>query len=268
MGGAAESKGRYGPARKPTTRDKARAPEAARGIFITGTDTGCGKTEITLGLMAAWQARGLRVLGMKPVASGAELMPSGLRNEDALRIQEQGSSRAPYGLINPYVFTPPVAPHIAAGEAGVEIELAPIVGALGSLSRECDRLVVEGVGGWRVPLGASLYLSDLPRELGLPVILVVGMRLGCLNHALLTSESIRSRGCHLAGWVANGIDPEMRAGDANLATLAALLAAPCIGVIPWCPGRAPEDTAAHLDPNLIDWPAANPTAPGKGIAQG
>jgi dethiobiotin synthetase len=268
MGGAAESRARYGAGRKSAAEGKGRLPEPARGIFVTGTDTGCGKTEITLGLMAAWQAQGLRVLGMKPVASGAEALPSGLRNEDALRIQAQGSSQAPYGLVNPYVFTPPIAPHIAAGEAGVEIELAPIAGALGALSGECDRLVVEGVGGWRVPLGASLYVSDLPPALGLPVLLVVGMRLGCLNHALLTSESIRARGCHLAGWVANGIDPRMLAGDANLATLAALLAAPCIGVVPWCAGRDPKATAGHLDPGLIDWPVTNPPARGKGGPKG
>ena len=195
---------------------------------------------------------------MKPVASGGDQGPSGLRNDDALRLRAQGGGSVPYGLINPYVFAPPIAPHIAAGEAGIEIELSPIASAFRALAAESDRLVVEGVGGWRVPLSASLSVSDIPKALGLPVLLVVGMRLGCLNHARLTWESIRAQGCHLAGWVANGIDPEMRAGDANLATLAALMGAPCIGVLPWQPDRTPQATGALLDPDAIDWPAPPP----------
>ncbi len=229
-----------------------------KALFVTGTDTGCGKTEVSLGLMVAWQARGLRALGMKPVASGGDQGPSGLRNDDALRLRAQGGGSVPYGLINPYVFAPPIAPHIAAGEAGIEIELSPIASAFRALAAESDRLVVEGVGGWRVPLSASLSVSDIPKALGLPVLLVVGMRLGCLNHARLTWESIRAQGCHLAGWVANGIDPEMRASDANLATLAALMGAPCIGVLPWQPDRTPQATGALLDPDAIDWPAPPP----------
>jgi dethiobiotin synthetase len=234
-----------------------------KALFVTGTDTGCGKTEVSLGLMAAWQARGLRVLGMKPVATGGSDDPAGLRNDDALRLLAQGGAEVPYGLINPNVFAPAIAPHIAAGEAGNEIELAPIASAFRALCAETDRLVVEGVGGWRVPLSASLSVSDIPKALGLPVLLVVGMRLGCLNHAQLTWESIRAQGCHLAGWVANGIDPQMQAGDANLATLAALMGAPCIGVIPWQPDRTPESTAALLDPDAIDWPVQSPRGPGR-----
>ena len=222
-----------------------------KGLFVTGTDTGCGKTEVSLGLMAAWQTRGLRVLGMKPVATGCRPGSSGLRNEDALRLQHQGSSEAPYGLVNPYAFEPPIAPHIAAGQAGVEIELTSIASAYRRLAAESDRVVVEGIGGWRVPLGSSLSVSDIPKALKLPVLLVVGLRLGCLNHALLTMESIRAQGRYLAGWVANGIDPKMQASDANLATLAALMGAACIGVIPWISQPEPEALAAYLNPRLL-----------------
>ena len=232
-----------------------------KGLFVTGTDTGCGKTEVSLGLMAAWQTRGLRVLGMKPVATGCRPGSSGSRNEDALRLQHQGSSEAPYGLVNPYAFEPPIAPHIAAGQAGVEIELASIASAYRRLAAESDRVVVEGIGGWRVPLGSSLSVSDIPKALKLPVLLVVGLRLGCLNHALLTMESIRAQGRYLAGWVANGIDPKMQASDANLATLAALMGAACIGVIPWISQPEPEALAAYLNPHLL----ANPPRAGRQV---
>jgi dethiobiotin synthetase len=224
------------------------------GIFITGTDTDCGKTEVALGLMAAWQSRGLRILGMKPVATGCTPEPAGPQNADALRLQVQGSSRAPYGLVNPYAFEPPIAPHIAAGLAGVEIELGPIAGAYRTLASESDLVVVEGVGGWRVPLSATLSVSDLPTAMNLPVLLVIGLRLGCLNHALLTAESIRAQGTQLAGWVANGIDPGMLESDANLATLAALLGSPCIGVVPWLSPPEPSELAGYLNPELLAWP--------------
>ncbi len=226
------------------------------GVFVTGTDTDCGKTEVSLGLMAAWQARGQRVLGMKPVATGCDPSPDGLRNRDALRLQAQGSGLAAYGLVNPYAFEPPTAPHIAAGQAGVEIELPAILGAFRALAAESDRLVVEGVGGWRVPLSAQLSLSDLPPALGLPVVLVVGLKLGCINHALLAVEGIHTHGSFLAGWVANAIDPRMQARDENLTTLAALIGAPCIGVVPWLPRPDPSDLADFLHPELLAAPPA------------
>jgi dethiobiotin synthetase len=224
------------------------------GFFLTGTDTGCGKTEISLGLMAALQARGITTLGMKPVASGCERGPDGLRNGDASRLLAQGSSMAPYGLVNPYAFEPPIAPHIAAGEAGVDIQLTTIKRAYQTLAHEANLVVVEGVGGWRVPLGSSLFVSDIPKALGLPVLVVVGLKLGCINHTLLTVESIRATGAVLAGWVANEIDPGMLARDANLATLAALIEAPCLGVVPWVEGQGPDDVAGYLNPELIDLP--------------
>lgn len=218
-----------------------------KGIFVTGTDTSCGKTEIALALMEALRQSGAAVLGMKPVASGCELTPEGLRNEDARRLQAQGSHQVPYAQVNLYAFEPPIAPHIAADQAGVRIEPEVIAAAAESLAAKSDFLVVEGVGGWRVPLGPSLFASDLPLVLDLPVVLVSGLRLGCINHSLLTAESIRVSGARLAGWVANQIDPDMPVRDENLATLAALIEAPCLGLVPRMSCPKPRRAAAHLD---------------------
>jgi len=218
-----------------------------KGIFVTGTDTSCGKTEIALALMEALRRSGVAVLGMKPVASGCKPTPAGLRNQDARRLQAQGSHQIPYEQVNPYAFEPPIAPHIAADQAGGRIELEVIAAAAEHLAARSDCLVVEGVGGWRVPLGPSLFASDLPLALEVPVVLVSGLRLGCINHSLLTAESIRLSGARLAGWVANQIDPEMPVRDANLATLATLIDAPCLGLVPWMPSPAPRQVAEHLD---------------------
>lgn len=217
------------------------------GIFVTGTDTGCGKTEIALALMVALRQSGLSVLSMKPVASGCERIPEGWRNEDARRLRAEGSCEVAYELVNPYAFKPPVAPHIAADRVGVEIELEVIKATAEPLVAKSDFLVVEGVGGWRVPLGPSLAVSDLPSALGLPVVLVVGIKLGCINHSLLTVESIRMCGARLAGWVANRIDPDMPAYDENLDTLVALIDAPCLGLVPWMGSPDPQQIAEHLD---------------------
>lgn len=217
-----------------------------KGIFVTGTDTDCGKTEIALGLMAAAQARGLTVLGMKPVASGCQAGAEGPKSADALALLAQGSHASPYPLVNPYALLPPIAPHIAAGEAGVSIELAPIVTAYQALVEQADWVVVEGVGGWRVPLGPTLSVSDLPLALDLPVIMVTGLKLGCINHSLLTAEAIRAHGAQLVGWVANQVDPAMLAREQNIATLAALIGAPCLGVVPHLEDPTPEAVAAHL----------------------
>jgi len=218
-----------------------------KGIFVTGTDTSCGKTAIALALMEARRRNGAAVLGMKPVASGCEPTPEGLRNRDARRLQAQGSHRIPYEQVNPYAFEPPIAPHIAADQAGVRIEPEVIAAAAEHLAARSDFLVVEGVGGWRVPLGPSLFASDLPLALELPVVLVSGFRLGCINHSLLTAESIRRSGARLAGWVANQIDPEMPVRDENLASLAALIEAPCLGLVPWMASPEPGRAAEYLD---------------------
>jgi dethiobiotin synthetase len=216
------------------------------GIFVTGTDTDCGKTLVALGLMAALQARGLTALGMKPVASGCQAGPDGPRSTDALALLAQGSRPIPYALANTYALVPPIAPHIAAGEAGIGIELDPVVAAYRTLAAQAQWVVVEGVGGWRVPLGPTLSVSDLPGALDLPVVMVTGLKLGCINHSLLTAESIAARGARLAGWVANQIDPAMLVREHNIATLAALIEAPCLGVVPYLPDPTPERVAAYL----------------------
>jgi len=230
-----------------------------KGVFVTGTDTDCGKTAVALGLMELLRQRGKLVLGMKPVASGCDETPAGLRNPDALRLLAHGSRPVAYELVNPYAFAPPIAPHIAATRAGTAIELEVIRRAAARLGGACDLLVVEGVGGWRVPLGPSLFVSDLPPALELPVILVCGVRLGCINHSLLSLEGIRARGARVLGWIANQVEPDMQALDENLAALAALMDAPCLGTVPWLPTRDPRLVARHLD--LAPWLGGAQAAP-------
>lgn len=218
----------------------------AKGLFVTGTDTGCGKTLVTLGLMARLQQAGQIVMGMKPVASGAEATPQGLRNEDALLIQRQCSCQVPYELINPFAYAPPIAPHLAAEEAGHPILLETIHDSYRQLAAQADRVIVEGVGGWRVPLGDGLKLADLVRLLDLEVVMVVGMKLGCLNHALLTEESILRDGLRLRGWVANQVDPKMLAREGNLRSLRENLESPCLGEVPNLPRITPQRIAQDL----------------------
>lgn len=211
-----------------------------KGYFVTGTDTECGKTEITLALMGRLQSAGYSVVGMKPVASGALRGSGGLRNEDALRLQAQSSVAADYPLLNPYVFEPPIAPHLAAEQARQPIDLDHVQACFTRLSGLADLVLVEGVGGWRVPLSGERAVSDLALALGLPVILVVGLRLGCINHALLTAESIVASGARLCGWVANRVDPQMLQAEANVATLRALLPAPLLGSVPYLEMPSPQ----------------------------
>ncbi len=204
----------------------------ATGYFITGTDTECGKTEITLGLMQLLQRSGASVLGMKPVASGAMPSKEGLRNDDAERILQQASTAVAYDLVNPFAFEPPIAPHLAALQAGVDISFGRIMECHRELSAQADVVVVEGVGGWRVPLGSDGAVSDLALTMNLPVILVVGMKLGCINHALLSAESISDSGIKMAGWVANMVHLEMLEQEANIATLKQEIGVPCLGIVP------------------------------------
>ncbi|MET0066484.1 MAG: dethiobiotin synthase [Candidatus Thiodiazotropha sp.] len=216
------------------------------GFFITGTDTGCGKTEVTLGLMQRLQQQGHRVLGMKPVASGGERLDGRLSNEDARRIYAQASIEIPYVEVNPYVFEPPIAPHLAARMAGQAIDLEHIAGVYERLQEQADLVLVEGVGGWHVPLGETTTVADLVLRLQLPVVLVVGMRLGCINHALLSAESLLHAGVSFAGWVANRIDPDMQAYAENLETLQSWLPAPCLGEIPHLCNPDPHQVAQCL----------------------
>ena len=202
-----------------------------KGIFITGTDTGVGKTHVAAVLLRGLAADGFRAIGMKPVATGAG--PGEARNADVTALTAAGNVAAPPEDINPFAFVPPIAPHLAASRAGIVIDLERIAAAYGRLAARADIVVVEGAGGALTPLSAHTDMLDIPARLGLPVLLVVGIRLGCLNHALLTALAIGSRGLRLAGWVANRIDPAMYEPDASVGELACRLPAPLIVDLPW-----------------------------------
>ncbi len=206
-----------------------------------------GKTWVTLGLMQALRSQDQIVAGMKPVASGAKKTPEGLRNEDALLIQSQCTQFVPYSLINPYCFEPPIAPHLAASWMGVEISIDRVIEARDALASMAKCVVVEGVGGWRVPLNPrGEKVSDLALRLGYPVVLVVGLRLGCINHALLTAETIAADGANLAGWIGNQIDAEYATVTETLETIASYLPAPMLGHISWLASRDEARVAACL----------------------
>lgn len=210
-----------------------------KGLFITGTDTGVGKTVVAAGLVRLAASRGRRVVGLKPVASGAAGTPEGLRNEDALALAAESSVRLPYGLTNPHCFEPAIAPHIAAAEAGAAITPGGLVDWYGHATAGADLAIVEGAGGWRVPLHPEGFLSDLPEQLRLDVLLVVGLRLGCLNHARLTLEAISRPGlCRFVGWIGNRIDPDFARLEENLATLERLLGGPPLALVPPLPAPA------------------------------
>jgi len=203
-----------------------------RGYFITGTDTGVGKTLIAAALIYGFVSAGRHVVGMKPVAAGAEFTDGLWLNEDVSQLRAAANVDAPLASVNPYVFAPPIAPHIAASQAGVVISLDKIKAAFSDLAELADMVVVEGAGGFLVPLNDRQDMGDLAAALGLPVILVVGMRLGCINHALLTVAAIEAKGLPLAGWVANVVDAEMPCLEENLATLQQRIAAPHLGTVP------------------------------------
>jgi len=217
-----------------------------RGLFVTGTDTGIGKTYASCALLHALHAAGHRASGMKPVASGCHATPDGLRNDDALALLAASNPAPDYALCNPFALEDAIAPHLAARAHGVEITLAPITQAYEQIARSADRVVVEGVGGWSVPLSDSLMQADLVRALELPVILIVGLRLGCINHALLSMRAIAADGCTLIGWIANRIDPSMASADANLETLQARIPAPMLGVLDHATDRTPARAAVAL----------------------
>lgn len=200
------------------------------GYFITGTDTSVGKTLISCALLHGFAAQGKRVIGMKPIAAGCN---DDGQNDDVLQLRAASNVLAGLGQINPYGFAPAVAPHLAAELAGVCIDFARIAAAYAELAAQADVVIVEGAGGLLVPLGVAQDSADLMRKLGLPVILVVGMRLGCLNHALLTVEAIAARGLTLAGWVANVLDEDMALLDDNIAALRQRISAPLLGVVPY-----------------------------------
>ena len=202
------------------------------GYFIAGTDTGVGKTLIATALISRLVAAGQRVAAMKPVSAGCIRSSEGCLNDDVAQLRQAANVALPLDLINPYAFEPAIAPHIAAQQVGVEIDLARIEQAYRAIAAQADSVIVEGVGGFLAPLNRKQTAADMAQRLNLPVILVVGMRLGCLNHALLTVEAIQHRGITLAGWIANRIDPDMLAFDANLVSLQARISAPLWGVVP------------------------------------
>jgi len=217
------------------------------GVFVTGTDTGAGKTTASAALLHALRGRGLRASGMKPLASGCERDGDGRwRNDDALALQAASDPRPAYEDVNPFALPLPVAPEFAAREAGIEVSLDPILAAHARLAAQADFVLVEGVGGWLAPLTATLDQLDLVRALDLPVVLVVGLRLGCLNHARLSARAIEGDGVRLAGWIASEVDPGMDRRDENFEVLRARLPAPCLGRLPWSPSPDPAALAAEL----------------------
>lgn len=222
-----------------------------KGVFITGTDTGVGKTWFTLALMEAFKKQGQKANGMKPVASGGNYINGKLMNDDARLILQNCSEPLNYEHINPFVFEAPVAPNFAARQVGEIVELDQIVSSYNQLASACDIVVVEGIGGWRVPLSDNIRTADLVRELALPVILVVGLRLGCINHAVLTAEAIRADGINLCGWVSNQLEKESLHKEETLEFLNEELACPNIADLDYMIALDSAEMAKRIDPAFI-----------------
>ncbi|EAS46807.1 dethiobiotin synthetase [marine gamma proteobacterium HTCC2207] len=220
---------------------------AKQWLFITGTDTDVGKTVVACGFLAAANQQGLRTAAIKPVAAGCEVTEQGMTNSDALQLQAAASHKLSYQQINPVALEPAIAPHIAAAEAGLRMSASRLVGYCRGVSlMPVDTVVVEGAGGWRVPINSRETLADVARELECAVIVVVGMRLGCLNHSLLTMEAIRRDGLQIAGWVANILDPEMPRLQENIDTLKQCINEPCLGTVPRLDDLSAERVADFL----------------------
>lgn len=222
-----------------------------RGFFITGTDTDVGKTWVTAGLLHALNEQGLSTVAMKPVASGCETIDGQLRNADARCLMQHMSARADYEEVNPYTFTPAIAPHIAAGQSGQHIDLEKIRQIAVRLARHADVILIEGVGGWQVPLNNTQTVADLAAMLQLPVIMVVAIKLGCLNHALLTAQSIKASGLPLAGWVANMCDGSDPVAQENIFALQQRLDTPMLANIPLLQAFDVNKIATHIDPSTL-----------------
>lgn len=235
---------------------------ASVSYFVAGTDTEIGKTLVACALLHALSAAGLRTAGMKPVAAGAERRDGAWRNEDVDSIAAAANMRLPTELTTPYLLREPAAPHIVAARENVAIDLDHILACHARVAAQAEAVVVEGVGGFRVPLSDSADTADLAQRLGLPIVLVVGMRLGCINHALLTAEAIAARGLRLAGWVANTVDTAMLHPRPNLDAIAARLPAPLLGCVPRLPQPSAAAAAAHIDfSRLPQWPAGRAQLP-------
>ncbi|KPJ90206.1 MAG: hypothetical protein AMJ53_14510 [Gammaproteobacteria bacterium SG8_11] len=205
----------------------------AKGFFITGTDTEIGKTTASLVLMRAFKQQGYQVAGMKPVAAGCQLTPDGLRNDDAQKLLSESSIDLPYELVNPFAYEPPIAPHIAAAIINDTLNIGAIANAYAKIAAQVDVVIVEGVGGWAVPINDKQTMADVAKALKLPVILVSGIRLGCLNHTLLSIDAIRAKGCHIAGWIANLLGENNSVSQQNIEYLKNSLPEPCLGTLPY-----------------------------------
>jgi dethiobiotin synthetase len=216
-------------------------------LYVTGTDTGAGKTLVSAALVHALRLRGLAAVGMKPVASGCTHTAAGWRNEDALALQAASLPGVAYEDINPYAFPEPLAPELASRAAGVDLQLAPILEAFARLQARSQFVVVEGVGGWAAPLSATLDQAELAHALDLPVLLVVGMRLGCLNHARLSAAAITASGCRLVGWIASEVDPQMACKEENLALLDARMPVPRWGHLPYVAAPRAQELARRIE---------------------
>jgi dethiobiotin synthetase len=223
-----------------------------KALFVTGTDTEVGKTHVSVSLVKALVKHGLRTAVMKPIASGSSNSPEGLRNDDAVALAKASNVDVPYATVNPYCFQPAISPHIAADEAKVSVDTGVIKQNYQILAAQADVVVVEGAGGWYAPISTTQSMADLPQALNIPAILVVGMRLGCLNHARLSKEAIQASGVELAGWVANCIDPALQRAAENLATLERIMGCAPLAVFPSVPQpgqpdvRCGEQLARHL----------------------
>ncbi|MGB2172605.1 MAG: dethiobiotin synthase [Porticoccaceae bacterium] len=220
---------------------------AKKVFFITGTDTDVGKTEVASGFLEAANQKGLRTGAIKPVAAGCDDHGYGPQNDDAIKLQALASVELSYQQVNPVALDLPMAPHIAAQEQGKALSANRLTGFCRGVSMlPMDFLVIEGAGGWRVPINNRETMADIPKQLNAEVILVVGIRLGCINHALLTAQAIRLDGLKIAGWVANILDPKMLRIDENIDTLKQMLIEPCLGIIPRLSEVSPQQVAAHL----------------------
>lgn len=217
-----------------------------RGLFITGTDTDVGKTHVACAIVAALNRQGRRTAVMKPVASGCVQTGDGLRNEDALRLMSVASVPQQYAQVNPYAFEPAIAPHLAAQQVGIEIRLDEIEKQYFKTAIDADVCVVEGVGGWMVPLNDDESIADLAAQLQLPIILVVGMKLGCINHALMTIAQIEREGLPCLGWVANLSENPMECLELNIQTLQQRIPYPLLGVVPYHKNASVDDVADCL----------------------
>ncbi len=222
------------------------------GFFVTGTDTGIGKTRSMVVLMEALKGRGFKVSGMKPVGSGCYIEHGELINNDAFLLAKHASINIPYRTVNPYALESPTSPHIAAEQAGIEVSFETILDAFNALQKQSDIVLVEGVGGWEVPLNSEQTIAELALALGLPVILVVGLRLGCLNHALLTYRAIIQTGLTCSGWIGNRVDSGFEFIEEYLQTLEQKIDAPMLGSLPYCPEFSPCEDVNYLNSSFFE----------------